>query len=117
MHKVVGWYCSYPNSCRIALIYRIVLPALADAVNSASVDESATVAWYFDLYAISPPANICAIPVTDLRWALSLPQSESTYECKSCLWVSVGNFKSRSGSVTGLSGWIMGRCTCGDRLQ
>ena len=82
----------------------VVFPASAAAVNSASVEDSATVAWHFDLYAMTPPANMCAIPVTDRRCALSLPQSESTYEWKSVLWA--GNFKSLSVGVMCVSGGI-----------
>ena len=61
-------------------MHGIVFPASAAAVNSASVEDSATVAQYFDLHAMTPPADMCAIPVTDCRCSLSLPQPESTWE-------------------------------------
>ena len=67
-------------------------------MNSASVDDSAAVAWNFDLCAITPPAIMCAIPVTDLLCALLLPQSESAHEC-TLLWVLSGNVKSLDVSV------------------
>lgn len=56
---VVGVCCSYPNCCSIDLIYNIVFPVSAAAVNSASVDDSATVCWGFYLYAtiVVPPAK------------------------------------------------------------
>ena len=103
MNNVVGWYCGKPNSCSIERRYSIVFPASAAAVNSASVEDSATVAWYFDLYAITPPANICAMPVTDRQCALSLPQSESTYECILVISVLSGNVESRLLFVIGCS--------------
>ena len=96
---------------------RMVFPASAAAVNSASVDNSATVAWHLDLYAITPPAIMCAIPVTERLCALSLPQSESTCECVCVLSIGFGNFESRSESVTGCSSLMLSSSLFGFNLQ
>ena len=62
---MVGLYCSYPSSFNIDCVHSIVFPASAAAVNYASVEDSAAMAWCFDLHAMTPPANMCATPVTD----------------------------------------------------
>ena len=56
-------------------MYNTILPVSDAAVNSALVDDRATIALYFVLYAVTP---MLVIPVTDCWCDLSLCQSEST---------------------------------------
>ena len=49
------------------------------AMNSASVEDSATVGWNFVLYGIVPPASWIHIPLKDRRVLTHVAQSESPY--------------------------------------
>ena len=116
MCSVVGECWAQPSSCRIDCGHGVVFPASAAAVNSASVDDSAAVAWNFDLHAMTPPVIMCATPVTDHPCALSSPQSESAHEC-TLLWVLSGNVESLDLSVMTVSCGVHGRSSLGVLCQ
>ena len=61
------------------LIMRHIRPKSHVAMNSASVDDSATVGWNFVLYAITTPVRKMHTPVNDLRVLTHVAQSESAY--------------------------------------
>jgi hypothetical protein len=54
---IVAACCGIPKSHSILRMKRSILPASHAAMNSASVDDNATVGWSFVLYAMVPPAN------------------------------------------------------------
>ena len=56
-----------------------IRPTSQAAMNSASVEDSATVGWNLVLYAIVPPASWMQIPLNDLRVLTHVAQSESPY--------------------------------------
>ena len=59
----------------------IILPVSYAAINSASVDELATVGWNLHLYAIVPPARRMQMPLNDRLVLTQEAQSESEYAC------------------------------------
>ncbi len=60
-------------------INKHIRPTSLAAMNSASVEESATVGWNFVLYAIVPPASWMQIPLKERRVLIQEAQSESPY--------------------------------------
>ena len=60
-------------------IKRHIRPTSHTAMNSASVDDSATVGWNLVLYAITPPVRKMHTPVNDRRVLRHVAQSESAY--------------------------------------
>ena len=54
-------------------------PTSQAAMNSASVDERATVGWNLVLYAIVPPASWIHIPLNERLVLTHVAQSESPY--------------------------------------
>ena len=70
------------RSCRI---HTTSWMAKNHARYSASMDDTVTIGWRFDIQLTGPPAIMMSTPEVDRRVFLSLPQSESLYTCRSRL--------------------------------
>jgi hypothetical protein len=67
------------RSQRILQIKSHIRPTSQAAINSALVDERATIGWNFVLYAMVPPVSCIQIPLNDRRVLTQDSQSESPY--------------------------------------
>ena len=56
-----------------------IRPTSHAAMNSASVEDRATVGWNFVLYAMVPPVSRIHIPLKERRILTHVAQSESPY--------------------------------------
>ena len=82
-YMTVAACCGMPKSHRILRMNSSIFAASHAAINSASVDESATVGCNLILYAIGPPAIFASTPDSDRRIFKHAAQSESTNVCDS----------------------------------
>ena len=78
-YAIVAVSCGMSKSHNMLRINRHIRPTSHAAMNSASVDERATVGWNFVLYAMTPPARKIHTPVNERRVLVHVAQSKSAY--------------------------------------
>ena len=67
------------RSQRILRMNKHILPTSHASMNSASVEERATVGWNLVLKAMTPPNKKIQTPVKERRVLIHVAQSESAY--------------------------------------